>query len=324
MPRRFVSELCDRENVDEVYLAGRKSLRPNRNGDLFLQVELTDRTGMLPGLLWNATEAIFRSFEDGDYIRVGGRAQLYQGSMQILATSIHKVPANEIEAEDFIPRSAISVERLSRRLRDLLRGMKSVPLRNLAECFLMDDVFLQKFCRAPAGIKNHHAYAGGLLEHVVTIMEIVARIADLYPAMDSDLLLMGVFLHDAGKIDELSYDGPFGYTDEGQLIGHLVMAVTLLDTKLKEAEKLAGEPFPTELALKLKHLVVSHHGEYEFGSPKLPMTLEAVALTQLDNLDARLNSFLQQMRDDPNVDSPWTMYNPQIGRKLYKGSGPLR
>jgi len=133
--------------------------------------------------------------------------------------------------------------------------------------------------------------------------------------------LMGAFLHDLGKINELSYDRGFAYTDEGQLIGHLVMGVGLLDTKVQEAEKLSGEPVPHELVLRLKHMIVSHHGEYEFGSPKLPMTLEAVALHQLDNLDAKIHSFQQQMRDDPNCETPWTMFNHQIGRKLYKGSG---
>ena len=133
---------------------------------------------------------------------------------------------------------------------------------------------------------------------------------------------MGAFLHDAGKIDELSYERDFAYTDEGQLIGHLVMAVGMLDKKLRETERLAGEPVPQELVLRLKHMIVSHHGQYEYGSPKLPMTLEAVALHQLDNLDAKLHSFGQLIRDDPNVESPWTSFHHSLGRKLYKGSRP--
>ena len=122
-----------------------------------------------------------------------------------------------------------------------------------------------------------------------------------------------------GKVDELSYDRGFAYSDEGQLVGHLVMAVGLLEAKVAEAEKLSGEPIPRESVLRLKHMIVSHHGEYEFGSPKLPMTLEAIALAYLDNLDAKLASFAQQLRDDPNVDSPWTAYNANLRRKLYKG-----
>jgi 3'-5' exoribonuclease len=144
-------------------------------------------------------------------------------------------------------------------------------------------------------------------------------VAVCYPAIDPDLLLMGAFVHDMGKIDELSYDRGFAYTDEGQLIGHVVMAISLLEAKVREAEKLSGEAIPTELVLRLKHMIVSHHGHYEFGSPKLPMTLEAVALHHLDNLDAKIHSFEQQMREDPNVESPWTTYIANLGRKLYKG-----
>ena len=137
---------------------------------------------------------------------------------------------------------------------------------------------MAKFAMAPAGTKNHHAYHGGLLEHVVNLMEVVLRVSPCYPQIDRDLLLMGAFLHDLGKIDELSYDRGLSYSDEGQLIGHLVMAVAMLDQKVAEAEKLSGEPIPAETVLRLKHMIVSHHGEYAFGSPKLPMTLEAVAL----------------------------------------------
>ena len=168
-------------------------------------------------------------------------------------------------------------------------------------------------------MKNHHAYLGGLLEHVVNLMEVVLRVSPCYPQIDRNLLLMGAFLHDLGKIDELRYERDLTYSDEGQLIGHLVMAVGLLEAKIAEAEKLSGETIPEETVLRLKHMIVSHHGEYGYGSPKLPMTLEAVALYCLDNLDAKVNSFQQLLRDDPNVDSPWTAFHANLDRKLFKG-----
>ena len=174
---------------------------------------------------------------------------------------------------------------------------------------------------APAGSKNHHAYHGGLLEHVVGLMELVLRVCPCYPQLNGDLLLMGAFLHDLGKTTELSYEHSLGYSDEGQLIGHLVMAVEMLDAKLAEAEKLSGEPVPRETVLRLKHMILSHHGEYAFGSPKLPMTLEAVALAHLDNLDAKINTFSSLMRDDPNVDSPWTTYNANLGAEALQRRG---
>ena len=189
----------------------------------------------------------------------------------------------------------------------------------MTDCFLIDDEFVRKFTTAPAGIKNHHAYSGGLLEHVVTMLNAASRIADLYPEVDRDLLLAGIFVHDLGKIDELSYDRTFGYTDEGQLIGHLVMGVALLREKLVKAADLTGEPFPTELRLRLEHMIVSHHGSHEFGSPKLPMTPEAIALNCLDNLDAKIHLFTREIRDDPSRESNWTPFHPNLGRKLYKG-----
>jgi 3'-5' exoribonuclease len=157
------------------------------------------------------------------------------------------------------------------------------------------------------------------MEHVVNLLVTADRILDLYPAVDRDLLLAGIFLHDLGKVHELSYGHGFRYTDEGQLLGHLVIGVEMLTEKSRQTVELTGEPFPQELLLRLKHMIVSHHGAYEFGSPKLPMTPEAIALHHLDNLDAKVHNFNQQIVDDPNPDSAWTSYDPILGRKLFKG-----
>jgi len=319
MRRRFVNELHEQETVNQVFRAAEKQLRPNRNGNLYLQMELSDRSGRISARMWNAGESLYRSFENGDYVLVEGTTQLFQGAKQLIISRLTKVEPSEVNEDDFTPVAAVDVDKLLVRLGEILRGVESPPLRSLAECFLMDEAFMRKLARSPAGVKLHHAYLGGLLEHVVSLMELVLRIAPCYPRLDRDLMLLGALLHDASKVDELSYDREFAYTDEGQLVGHVVMAVSLLENKIREAERLAGEPFPREIALRLKHLIVSHHGEYEFGSPKLPMTLEAIALYCLDNLDAKIAAFTQLLRDDPNVDSPWTNFNANLGRKLYKG-----
>lgn len=319
MTRRFVHEFGQQEAVDQIFLASQKQLRPNRNGNLYLQLELSDRSGSISARMWNAGEAEYRTFEDGDFVRVEGATQLYQGAVQLIATNICKARQEEIELADFMPLVPGEIERLARRASEMLRGMANPHLRNLAECFLVDEGFMARFTRAPAGVKHHHAYVGGLVQHVVNLMEVVSRVSGCYPAIDRDLLLMGAFVHDMGKIDELSYERGFGYTDEGQLVGHLVMGLGLLEEKVRQAEQMSGELIPGETVLRLKHMIVSHHGQYEFGSPKLPMTLEAVALHHLDNLDAKVHSFEQQMRDDPNVESPWTSYNQSLGRKLFKG-----
>lgn len=323
MPRRFIAQLGNQDSIEEIFLAGDKQLRPNRNGNLYLQVELSDRTGRIGARMWNASEHAYRSFENGDYVRVEGSTQVYQGAVQLIATNITRVLPEEVDETDFMPLATREIDRLAVRLGEILRGLSNPQLRALAEAFLIDDEFMRRFCRAPAGIKHHHAYVGGLLEHVVNLIEVIVRIADRYPMIDSEVLLMGAFLHDMGKIEELAYERSFSYTDEGQLIGHVVMAVGMLDRKVAEAEQLAGEPIDVELVLRLKHMIVSHHGQYEFGSPKLPMTLEAVALSQLDNLDAKIHAFDQTMRDDPNTESSWTIYHQPLGRKLFKGQNAV-
>jgi len=320
MARRFINQLGSQEHINQVFLAAQKQLRPNRNGNLYLQVDLSDRSGSIGGRMWNAGDADYRGFDDGDFVHVEGTTQLFQGAMQLIVTAIHKARPEEVEEADFMPLTPADIDKLAGRLTQHLRGLKDPALRTLGECFLVDAEFMKKFCRCPAGVKNHHAYVGGLLHHVVQLMDVVSAVAPLYPQLDRDLLVFGAFVHDMGKIDELSYDRGFAYTDEGQLIGHLVTAVGSVERKAAEAEKLSGEPFPVETLLRLKHMIVSHHGEYEYGSPKLPMTLEAVALHLLDNLDAKLHSFHLLIRDDPNLDSPWTTYYPNLGRKFFKGT----
>lgn len=319
MPRRFINQYGERENVNDVFLVSDKQLRTNKNGNLYLMLKLSDRSGTMMGMMWNASDHIYRGFENGDFVQVEGTTQFYNGALQMIVSSVTQATKAEVAEEDLLQLALADLDQLTSRLAEMLRGIRNTHLRSLAECYLMDEKFMDKFTNAPAGVKNHHAYRGGLIEHVVNLMEVVNVLAPRYPQINPELLLCGAFLHDLGKVDELYYERDTGYTDEGQMLGHVVQGVITLEEKIREAEKLSGEPFPRELALRLKHMVVSHHGQYEFGSPKLPMTLEAIALHHLDNLDAKIHSFQQLMADDANVDSPWTPYHPNLGRKLYKG-----
>jgi len=320
MPRRYVNQLANGESVDELFLVADKQLRANRQGNLYLHLELRDKTGTLGARFWNATEALAGTFEPGDFLHVRGKLQVFQGALQMIVSHLEIVDSSQVEPEDFLPQCTQDVARLSGRLRQVLLALGNPHLRALAECFLIDEDFMRKFTTAPAGIKNHHAYHAGLLEHVVTLLNIADLITGLYPELDRDLLLMGIFLHDIGKVDELSYDRAFAYTDQGQLLGHLVMGVVMLREQVKRTCELVGEPFPPELLLRLEHMIVSHHGSHEFGSPKLPMTPEAVALHYLDNLDAKIHTFTREIRDDPGRESSWTPFNQNLGRRLFKGA----
>ncbi len=316
--RRYISQLGQNESIDQVFLASDKQLRPNRNGNLYLQVDLSDRSGSVNSRMWNATESHYKSFENGDYVHVVGTTQLFQGNTQLIATQIRTARPDEVDEADFVTLQSQEVEQMKARLLEILKGFRSQPLSRLADAFVNDSDFMAKFTTAPAGMKNHHAYRGGLLEHVVSLMELVLVVAPRYPQLDLDKLLMGAFLHDAAKVEELTYERDIAYSDEGQLLGHMVMGITMLDDKVREVVKREGQPLPQRLVIELKHMIVSHHGQYEYGSSKLPMTLEAITLHLLDNIDAKLANFTQLMNDCPNTDSHWTQYYTQLGRKLFK------
>ena len=320
MTRRFVTDLKDGDVVDEVFLVADKQLRANRNAALYLNVDLRDKTGVLNGRMWNVTEESCQHIQTGGFVRIKGKVQLYQGTLQLILTYIDNVAASSTDPADFESMNSAKVEELLAELRAILLAFEHPQLRTLMECFLLDDGLMKVRAETPAGVKAHHAYRGGLVEHMVSLMKVAKKICEVYVDLDVELLLAGVFLHDIGKVRELNVEAGFVYTDEGQLLGHLVIGVEMLSEKIRQFEQLTGGSFDNELAWRLKHMIVSHHGTYEFGSPRLPMTPEAVALHQLDNLDAKLHEFFRSIQDDPNSGSHWTLYIPRLDRKIFKGA----
>lgn len=319
MPRRFVTDLKDGEVVDDVFLVSDKQLRANRNAALYLSVDLRDKTGMMNGRMWNVSEDSCSGVQSGGYVRARGKVQLFQGTLQLILTHCDPVSAIGVNPEDFEQVSSVKIELLLEQLRTILLAFENPHLRTLMECFLVEDTLLNALTETPAGVKAHHAYAGGLLEHVVTLLRSAEKLCEVYPEIDVELLQTGVFLHDIGKTRELSCESGFNYTDEGQLLGHLMIGVEMLTEKIHRVTELTNEPFPKELEWRLKHMILSHHGSYEFGSPRLPMTPEAVALHSIDNLDAKLHEFTRAIQDDPNSGSHWTLFIPRLDRKIFKG-----
>jgi 3'-5' exoribonuclease len=317
--RRFLKELSDGDSVEEVYLLAEKQLRANRNADLYLLATLRDKTGVMSGLMWNVIEQDMNYINTGDFVKIRGKVQSYQGSLQMILTRIEKVDESTVDPAEFQQSSTVETDKLLNDVREKLLGISHPGLRSVMECFLVDQTLMDTFAMSPAGIKAHHAYQGGLLEHVASMMEAATRISDLYEDLDLDLLLAGCFLHDLGKVKELSAETSLSYTDEGQLIGHMTIGVEILNEKIVEAERLSGEPLDPEVGLRLKHMIISHHGSYEFGSSRLPMTIEAIALHYIDNLDAKMHEFSRTIKDDPDGQSKWTPFIPRLDRKLYKG-----
>lgn len=317
--RRFVTELPAQGQIDQVFLATRKQLRPNRNGQLYLQVELADRSGSITGRMWNASDFQFEAFDDGDYVHVEGSTQLYSGNLQVIITSISRADPRAVDETEFRVLAAADIAALRQELGAIMGGVRCEPLRELIAETLADEDLMTAFARSPAGVKQHHAYAGGLLEHVVSLARLADRVAPLYPALDRDLLLAGVLFHDIGKTVELESERGFSYTDAGQLLGHVLLGLDILDAKIRAVVDRTGQPFDDEIATRVKHMVASHHGEYEFGAPKLPMTLEAIALHHIDQLDARMAATVQLLQNEAALDGGWTQYHANLGRKFFKG-----
>lgn len=317
--RKYINQLRENDTVQEVYQLSDKQLRPNKNGVLYLQFQLSDKTGTMSGRIWNVQEGTYQSIASGDYVRVDGVIQRFQSSLQFIGKSLIPVAAASLDVTEFQRHQIVDVASLRTRLQEHFRTLTTPALCNLADCFLIDTDFMTKFCAAPAGVRLHHAWPGGLLEHTVTMMDAAAKLAPLYPQLNRDIFLFGTFLHDIGKIDELEFAQESAYSSQGQLLGHSLLGTEILTTKMKESEKLLGEPFSDETAMILKHIIVSHHGTLENGSSKLPMTLEAVAIHSLDLLDSKMAELQRYITDDPNTDGLWTNYMPAIDRKLYKG-----
>ena len=318
MNRISVMDLSDGQPVQQSFRAADKQLRVNRQGGKYILMRLSDKSGVIAAMMWNADEQMFDSFDRGDYVFCEGRTQIHNGNLQVIVSKIERMDASEVDPSDFDRFDAKASESLVERLRELLGGTRNVHLRRLAKDYLEDETFIQDLSKAAAAVSNHHAYPGGLLRHTVDMIELAQLIGPRYPELDTDLLMFGAFLHDLGKIDELAADGEIAYTDRGQMLGHIVIGVQMLNEKI---DGLEGDPFPEELKLHLEHMIVSHHGILEYGSPKLPVTLEAVALHHIDNLDAKLTSYRSVIESDVSADGNWTNYSPSIGRKLWKKRG---
>lgn len=318
MTRIAINELSDNVSVEQAFQATDKQLRVNRQGGKYILLKLADRTGTISGMVWNADEQMFESFHRGDFIQCRGRTQLHNGNLQIIVTELNRMSPNDVDLADFDRFDSKLAERLTDRLAELLTGLHDVHLRQLAKAFLDDTAFMHKLQIAPAAINNHHAYPGGLLQHTVDLIEIAQTVGPRYKGLDVELLMFGAFLHDLGKIDEITSGGESTYTDRGQLIGHLVIGVQMLDEKIRFLKTDAGYDVPMDLQTQLQHLILSHHGLLEYGSPRIPHTLEAIALHHIDNLDAKMAAAMSIIDADVSGSEHWTNYHPGFGRKLWK------
>ena len=310
-PHVWVSDIKEDDQVRGRYLVKMKRIGATKKGDSFLSLTLADRTGDLEAKVWERAEQVSRLFNEGDILDIEGYASSYRGQLQLILSELKTVDGIE-EPDLFLEVTKQDVPGMTARLRELLGEIEHPRIKALVDRFLADRKFMALFKKAPAAKNFHHSYIGGLLEHTLSVCLMARTVAEHYPDLERDLLVAGAFLHDIGKVRELRFGGLIEYTDEGRLIGHLNLGVSMVDEKLAS---LAG--FPEAISFRLKHLILSHHGEYAFGSPKRPKFLEAFALHLIDDLDAKMNG-LKRFMDRDRQEGNWTEFNRLFERYFLK------
>jgi 3'-5' exoribonuclease len=316
MPHTFIKDLQPGQQLDDVYIATQPLLRSTTRGDLYIAMYLSDRTGKLSGRMWQATEQVYNSLPKDGLVRIWGRTELYQNTLQIVIDNIQPAKSADVSLEDFLPCSSRDISQMFAAVKKILGQIKSPQLRALVNEFLADAGLMENFCKAPAASQLHHSYLGGLLEHTLNMLQVAVAVLPLYPRVQADLVLTGIFLHDMGKTEELTYEMGFSYTDRGQLLGHITQTILMVD---KKADCLAqkGTTIDQTILASLQHIILSHHGEYEFGSPKLPATAEAFMVYYIDDLDAKLNQVTDAIDNAPG-DSTWTEWKKALDTRLYR------
>ena len=313
MEKAFINQLSKGQTVESIFLVKEKVLTKTKAGLPYLSIRLADRTGELEGRIWDNALDFASLFERDDFIKVRAEVDEFQGMLQLRISRLKKCAENEVQLEDFLPKTLKGVESMFTELKTIASRVRQPFLQKLLAAFFQDEQWAQKFKMAPAAKAVHHVFLGGLLEHTLSLVQLVLLISPRYPGIDQDLLLTGTIFHDMGKISELSFERTFDYTDRGRLLGHIILTVEMVDEKIRTIPD-----FPQNLALLLKHLILSHHGEYEFGSPKLPMTLEAVLLHHIDDMDAKVNAVMAWIEKEKSSPSRWTSYYKLLDRFFYK------
>ncbi len=311
------------ETLDQVFLVRDKDLRTTKSGDLFVVCTLADRTGKLSGRMWQASESIYNSIPAGGFLHVKGRTEEYRGNMQFIIDACKPYSADKVDLADYMAVSQLDVEAMWGELLEIMRGVKDKWLRLLIKKFVEDHDLVAAIKRSPAAMEMHHPFIGGLIEHTLGVVRASKALLPLYPRLNADLVLVGAFLHDLGKSAELSTGTSINYTDRGQLVGHITITAIWIQEKARAAAEDAGEPFPQKTLDLLQHLILSHHGVYEYGSPKLPAIPEAFFIHYMDNLDAKMWMTTSLIDSAPDHEASFTAYHRQLETRLYKGSGEL-
>lgn len=315
-----IKEIGENDIVDGLFLVKAMNRAETRTGSPYLSLTVMDAGGEMAGRVWDNADQLMEACPAGGIVRLTGQAQSFKNVLQLKISNLVAIPVDEVDIADFLPSAPGDINLMATELRKIIKGVDNPFLRELLLAFFQNRSFMEQFKKAPAAKNMHHAYVGGLLEHTLAVARLAESTSQLYPAIDRSLLIAGAMLHDIGKMEEFSVTShPFDYTDSGRLMGHLVLGVEMVQKRIETILH-----FPDELALRLKHLILSHHGRHEFGSPAVPMMLEAFVLNFLDDLDSKINYVNRLSDQSPSADYQWTDYQRVMERFLYVRNSPAQ
>jgi 3'-5' exoribonuclease len=313
MKSPYVNELEPNKLITTSFLVHSKEIRQKKSGELYLSLLLADRTGELDAKMWDNVAEVIDAFDRDDFVRVKGLVQIFHNRPQMTIHKMRRMDDSEIDFGDYFPSSRRSQDEMWLELRGIVAGITNVHLKGLLDAVLDDEEINTRYRRAPAAKHIHHAFLGGLIEHVLSLCGLAGLAAQHYSFVDRDLLLTGVILHDLGKIYELNYERGFSYSSEGQLLGHIHIGLRIVSDKLR------GLPlFPPALRSMVEHMILSHHGKLEFGSPKVPQFPEALLLHHLDDMDSKMECMRELISSDRQVEGCFTAYNATLERSILK------
>ncbi len=321
-PRRFIRELGGQERVCGAFAIANAQIGRTRQDKPYLRCLLRDKTGELSGRMWSIDEATFNRLPTEGFVWVEGETQPYQGDLQLIIHVVDPIDPSPEQLAELLPCTEKDVDQMFAEVKQILGELEHPAMRALAETYLNDAYLMDRFRMAPAAKSMHHAYLGGLLEHTLSVMKLATLVCPLYPKINRDLVVFGLFIHDLGKTRELVYDKSFSYTDMGELVGHIVEGAHMLRDKVKEMMVETGQRLPAGAALVLEHIVLSHHGIPEYGAAKIPSTPEAILVSMLDNVDAKTTIAVEAARPDREVQfdlgGNFTQRQWALDTKLYR------
>jgi 3'-5' exoribonuclease len=319
MRRLFLRDCQAGDIIEDVYILTNKQLSATASGKFFIKGFCSDRSAQLTARIWNATRDRFNAMPPSGFLRIRGRIENYQNNLQLIIEQMWPAKEDTYDLADLMPQTTHDIPQMWQRVVELCGSIQNRHLAALVQAYLDDEKLMTDFRRAPAAMSFHHAFLGGLLEHTLNAMEVADAVCKFYPKLNRDLVVAGIFLHDIAKTWELSYETAFGYTDGGQLVGHVVKSAIWVEDKAKKAGEILGEPLPQPLIDVIQHIILSHHGEPQFGAARVPSTPEAIAVHYIENLDAKLMMSLGATRsDEAAAEGNWTEYMKAFNGRLYR------